>query len=118
MPGARDLPDLHFRLACVIHEQKRFRDALPHYEIAHRAGKLTDEFIGDYGIVLIAVGQVENAEKHFAEAVRLAPTKPRHRQNWALTLKRLGRDAEAAMQQAEAQRLSSATQPASSPATK
>jgi hypothetical protein len=107
LPGAHDLPDLHFRLACVIHEQKRHREALPHYEIAHRAGKLTDEFIGDYGIVLIAVGQAESAETLFAEAVRLAPTKARHRQNWALTLKRLGRDAEAAAQEAEAQRLAS-----------
>ncbi len=118
LPGAHDLPDLHFRLACVIHEQKRYREALPHYEIAHRAGKLTDELLGDYGIALIAAGQAENAEKHFAEAVRLAPTKPRHRQNWALTLKRLGREAEAAAQQAEAQRLSSTPQPASGLAPK
>ena len=105
LAGARDRPDLHLRIACVLQEQRRFPEALPHYEVARQAGKLTDEFIGDYGIALVASGRVETAEKQFAEAVRLAPDKPRHRRNWALTLNRLGRAAEAATQEAEAQRL-------------
>jgi len=105
LAGARDRPDLHLRIACVLQEQRRFPEAVPHYEIARQAGKLTDEFIGDYGIALVASGQVDAAEKQFAEAVRLAPDKPRHRRNWALTLHRLGRAAEAATQEAEAQRL-------------
>lgn len=105
LAGARDRPDLHLRIACVLQEQRRFPEAVPHFEIARQAGKLTDEFIGDYGIALVATGQVDAAEKQFAEAVRLAPDKPRHRRNWALTLHRLGRAAEAATQEAEAQRL-------------
>lgn len=111
LPGARDRPDLHLRIACALQEQGRFPDALPHFEIALSAGRLTDEFMGDYGIAMVAVGRLDAAEKQFAEAVRLAPGKARHRRNWALTLKRLGRDQEAAAQEAAAQQLTTPARP-------
>lgn len=108
LSGAADAAELHFRVAHVLHGQNRFAEALPHYEIAFEADKLADEFIGDYGIALVAVGRIDEAEARFAEAVRRAPSDPRHRYNWALTLKKLGRAEEASEQEAEARRLAEA----------
>jgi tetratricopeptide (TPR) repeat protein len=112
LPGARDLPDLYQRLASVIHEQGRLPEARPYYESAIKGGRVSDELLGDYAITLVATGDPVGAERQLAAAVQLAPCNPRHRHNWALTLKRLGRDAEAATQEAEAQRLSAAQPPA------
>lgn len=113
-----DSPNIHVMLGQVMQRQGRHRDALPHYEFVVQHGVADADLLGDYAVALLLTGQAVAAEQQIAEAVRRAPNQPRHRHNWALILKRLGRDAEAAAQEVEARRLATAggeTPPANAP---
>ena len=108
LSGTGDEPNLHIALGQVMQRQGRHRDALPHYEFVLQQGKADADLFGDYAVALLFTGQTSAAEQQIAEAVRRAPEQHRHRQNWALILKRLGRDAEAAAQESEARRIAAA----------
>lgn len=108
LSGTGDEANLHMALGQVMQRQGRHRDALPHYEFVFSKGKADADLFGDYAVALLFTGQTSAAEQQIAEAVRRAPEQQRHRHNWALILKRLGRDAEAAAQEAEARRIAAA----------
>ena len=106
--GTDNLANVHYALAHVIQRQGRHRDAVPHYEFARQHGKADADLLGDLAVALLLTGQPAIAEQRIAEAVQLAPNHARHRQNWALILRRLGREAEAAAQESEARQISGA----------
>ncbi|MBI5800707.1 MAG: tetratricopeptide repeat protein [Verrucomicrobia bacterium] len=117
LAGTVDAPNVHHALAQVMQRQGRHRDALPHYEFALQQGKADADMLGDFAVALLLTGQTTAAEQHISEAVRRAPGEPRHRHNWALILKRLGRDAEASAQESEARRIAASSgAPAPAPA--
>ena len=98
LPQAVELPDLHYRIAFTQFRQNKFHEAIPHYEIAHHGDALKGEFLSDYGIALVATGNLEAAAAIFAEAVKQDPAHAGFRRNLALTLQRLGREEESLAQ--------------------
>ena len=106
--GTDNLANVHHALAYVIQRQGRHLDAVPHFEFARLHGKADADLLGDLAVALLLTGQTALAEQRIAEAAQLAPNHPRHRQNWALILRRLGREEEAAAQETEARRNSGA----------
>jgi Tfp pilus assembly protein PilF len=87
--------EAHANLGYVAVQQKRFDQALSHFQAAVTRLPGNATIRSNYGNVLFRVGHWEEALPQFLEAVRLRPTLLAARLNAGILLSRLGRPAEA-----------------------